>query len=95
MNSSANLSSPSNAHPVARKPAAEFKPAPVWTVEERAQRIEAIGQRINGYVQYMCRVASLDNISGEAKERALTVFYEKMVAVEKQLSHVHDQVRLL
>ena len=36
----------------------------------------------------------LSGTSAEVKERAVTLFYEQMVIVEKQLGHIHDDLRL-
>lgn len=77
------------------RPPGGFKVTAAWTVEERLHRIKAMAQRMNEYIQYMCEIGSLTSISSEAKERAVTAFYEKMVAVEKQLSQVHDEFRLV
>jgi hypothetical protein len=63
-------------------------------MEERLRRIEAMGQCINGYVQYMCQVGSLNSTSAEAKERAVTAFYERMVIVEGQLGRIQEDLRL-
>jgi hypothetical protein len=67
---------------------------PLLTLEERVQRIEALAGRINGYVKFMCQVASLDGMSGEAKERAVTVFHEYMITVENQLGRIYEHFRL-
>jgi hypothetical protein len=63
-------------------------------MEERLRRIEALGQRIHGYVQFMCQVGSLNGTSAEAKESAVTAFYERMVVVEGQLGRIHEALRL-
>lgn len=65
-----------------------------WTLEERRNRIQALGQRIDGYVRFMCQVGALNNASGEVKEKAVTAFYDRMVIVEKQLAVIHDHLRL-
>jgi len=64
------------------------------TLDERVQRIQAMHKRMDGYIQYMCTIATMAGTSGEMKERAVTLFYEKMVSVEKQLAHIHDEFRL-
>ena len=64
------------------------------TLEERLLRIEAMGQRISGHVQFMCQVASLAGTSAEAKERAVTAFYERMVVVESQLGRIQRDIQL-
>lgn len=61
---------------------------------ERLQRIEAMGLRIHGYVQFMCQVGSLDGTSDEAKERAVTAFYERMVVVDNQLNRIQEDLRM-
>jgi hypothetical protein len=70
-----------------------MEPGP-WTLEERLLRIRDLGQRINGYVQFMCQAASLDGSSAEAKDRAVTAFYERLLVVESQLGRIHDDLRL-
>jgi hypothetical protein len=67
---------------------------PPWTTEERQQRIEAMGQRIEGYVQFMCQAGNLNTASDEAREKAVTAFYEQMVVVERQLRRIHDDFQL-
>ena len=67
---------------------------PPWTMEERVQRIEAMGQRISGYVRFMCQAGSMNGTSAEAKERAVRAFYERMVIVERQLGHIQEEFRL-
>jgi hypothetical protein len=69
-------------------------PTPPWTLEERLHRIEAMAQRINGYIRFMCQVGSLNGTSAEAKERAVTAFYERMVVVESQLGRIEEDLRL-
>ena len=68
--------------------------APPLTLEERLHRIEGMGTRIGGYIQYMCQIAKMTGTSGEAKERAVTAFYEQMVVVDRQLARIHDELRL-
>ena len=64
------------------------------SLEERVQRIESMGQRITGYIQFMCQIAGLSGTSAEAKERGVTAFYERMVVVESQLRRIHEELRL-
>jgi hypothetical protein len=67
---------------------------PASTTEERLQRIEAMGQRIASYVQFMCQIGQLNGTSAEAKEKAVAAFYERMVVLERHLGRIHDDVRL-
>ena len=65
-----------------------------WTLAERLHRIEVMGHKIDGYVQFMCQVANFDGASAEAKENAVTAFYDRMVIVEKQLGRIQENLRL-
>ncbi len=67
---------------------------PPWTREERLQRIRAMGERITAYVAFICQVGTLGGTSAEAKERAVTAFYERMVVAESQLGRVQEDLRL-
>jgi hypothetical protein len=89
----AKASSPAAAPAAARKdqPASS---APPLTMEERLHRIDTMRKRIDGYIQFMCQIAELTGASAEVKERAVTVFYEQMVLVERQLGRIHDEFRL-
>lgn len=69
-------------------------PTPPWTLEERLQRIDAMGQRISGYIRFICQVGSLTGTSAEAKERAVAAFYERLAAAEGQLSRIQEDLRL-
>jgi hypothetical protein len=70
-----------------------WQPAPC-TTEARLQHIEAMGRRINGFVEYMCQSSSLKGTSMEAKEKAVADFYERMVILERQLGRIHDELQL-
>ena len=67
---------------------------PPWNTEERLQRIEALGQRIEGYIKYMIKVGSVSGTSAEAKDRAVAAFYERLVIVERQLGSIQEELFL-
>jgi len=67
---------------------------PALTMSERVQRIETLGQRISGYVQFMCQVDSLTGSSNEVKEVGVTAFYDRLVIVENQLHRIQEELRL-
>jgi len=68
--------------------------APALTLEERLHRIEAMGKRMESYIQFMCKIGSMNGTSSEVKERAVAVFYQQMVLVESQLAHIYNEFRL-
>jgi hypothetical protein len=76
------------------KPLPDVGPAPLWTRETRLVQIKALGERIDGYIKFMCKVAELSGISGEAKDRAVTMFHERLAAMEKELGRIHENVQL-
>jgi hypothetical protein len=87
----------SSARPVS-PPFDEDTHEPPWrtaadTMEERLLRIEALGQRINRYVQFIGSAPRLTGTSSEAKEKAVAAFYERMVVLERQLSRIHEELK--
>jgi hypothetical protein len=80
--------------PLSALPPGSPWPTAPWTMEERLRRIEAMGQRINGYIEYMAKVRALNSTSGEAKEAAVTAFYERLVILEQQLGNIQRDLQL-
>jgi hypothetical protein len=80
--------------PVAVEPQGAPQNSPPWTTEERLQRIRALGERIGKYVEDMCAVGSLNGTSAEAKDKAVAVFYERMVVLERQLGRIQEELHL-
>ena len=68
--------------------------APPWTLKERLERIEAMGQRMNAYIRFILQINSLNGTSAEAKEKAVIAFYDRMVALESQLIRIQEDLRL-
>ncbi len=67
---------------------------PACTMAERLHRIEGLGRKIEGYVNFMRQIEGVAGVSDEAKDHAITAFYDKLVLVEKQLSRIHETLRL-
>src|SRR5262249_49661882 len=65
---------------------------PPPTTEELLRAIEMMGQRINGYVQFMCQAGSRSGTSAEARERAIAAFHEKITAAERQLGRIEEDL---
>jgi hypothetical protein len=79
--------------PPAAEPPDRWSGAP-RTLEERLSLIEAMRQRIDGYVQFICQVRGMTGTSAEAKEKAVKAFYERMVVADLQLGKVEEELRL-
>jgi hypothetical protein len=57
-------------------------------------RIRMLGQRIDGYIQFMCDVGRLNGSSAEAKNKAVTVFCERLAAMEQELGRIQEELQL-
>jgi hypothetical protein len=68
--------------------------APALTQDERLLRIKAMGQRINDYVGFMSQASGPNGASAEAKEKAVTAFYELMMIAVSQLGRIHEKLQL-
>jgi hypothetical protein len=68
--------------------------APPPTTDERLRDIAAMGQRIHGYIQFMCEIGNLGGTSAEAKETAIAAFHARLAALERQLGRIHEELRL-
>ena len=71
-----------------------YWPTAPTTTQERLIRIEALGQRIAGYVQSMCRADNSNGTSVDAREKAVQAFYEQMVVLDRQLGRIQEDFQL-
>ena len=67
---------------------------PPWTTEERLVHIQALGQRIDRHIRFICAVGNLNGTSAEAKDRAVAVFYERLRSLEGQLDRIQEDLEL-
>ena len=67
---------------------------PPLTLEARLTRIQALGQRIAGHIDFICGVANLAGTSAEAKQKAVVVFYERLLRLEGELNRIQENLRL-
>jgi hypothetical protein len=63
-------------------------------MEESLERIEVMGQRIKGYVQFMLRIEKVAGTSAEAKEKSVAAFYDRMVVLERHLARIQEELQL-
>jgi hypothetical protein len=64
------------------------------STEECLQRIQALNARISGYVEYIVKVDNLTGTSAEAKDKAVASFYDRMVALERLLGRIQEELQL-
>lgn len=67
---------------------------PPLTLEARLVRIQALGQRVAGHIEFICGVANLAGTSAEAKQKTVAVFYERLLALEGELDRIQEKLRL-
>ena len=58
------------------------------------QRIAALGLRIAEHVQFMCAAGTSGGTSTEVREKALAVFYERLVVADRQLGRIREGLQL-
>jgi hypothetical protein len=81
------------ATPISEMPA-DLGSTPPTTTEDRLTRIQALAQRIEGHIRFIRSVGSLNGTSPEAKDKAVMVFYESLVMVERHLGRIHEELEL-
>jgi len=75
-------------------PAATRSLTGMLTTEERLTRIQALAERVDSHVKYICSVKGLNGSSAEAKHQAVADFYDHLVALERQLNKIQEDLRL-
>src|SRR5689334_22236907 len=60
---------------------AELPRTPPATAEEFLMHIGVLGKRVEGHVAFMSAVERMNGTSAEAKSRALSLFYQRLVAM--------------
>ncbi len=73
---------------------AELPRTPPATTEEFLTHISALGKRVEGHVTFMGAIERLSGTSAEAKNRALTMFYQRLVTMETELNRVREELEL-
>jgi hypothetical protein len=73
---------------------AELPRTPPATAEEFLLHIGVLGKRVEGHVTFMAGVERLCGTSSEAKNRALSLFYQRLVAMEVELNRVREELEL-
>ena len=78
----------------AKKPSEGITLKSPLTLEEHLHCIETLGKRIDAYIHFMVQLGNQTGTSAEVKDRAVVAFYQQMIIVERELGHIHDELRL-
>lgn len=62
--------------------------------EERLRLIGALGERVQEHVRFICGGPALCGTSAESRERAVAAFCTAMVALERELGRISEELRL-
>jgi hypothetical protein len=73
---------------------AELPRTPPATAEEFLMHIGVLGKRVEGHVAFMSGVERLSGTSAEAKNKALALFYQRLVSMELELGRVREELEL-
>ncbi len=92
----AKTSTPSSSTATSRPaaPTMGFKSTTPQTTEEYLERIDAMGRRISGFIQFICQVGNLNGVSLESKDKAIVAFYDHLVIMERRLERIHSNFQL-
>jgi hypothetical protein len=74
--------------------ATELPRVPPATPEEFLLHINLLGKRVDDHLAFMAAVERLNGTSAEAKNRALSQFYQRLVAMEQELNRVREELEL-
>jgi hypothetical protein len=83
---------PTSKAPLAVTP--ELPRIPPATAEEFLLHINVLGKRVEGHLAFMAAVERLNGTSAEAKNRALSQFYQRLAAMEQELNRVREELEL-
>lgn len=86
---SSRLSPPTNS-----QSAVDLGPTPLTTPAMRREQLLALGERVNVRIRFMCGLEDLAGVSGEAKDKALVAFHERLAALEKELALIEENLHL-
>ncbi|HKI37587.1 MAG TPA: hypothetical protein VKA46_37370 [Gemmataceae bacterium] len=89
---SAKAPPPTSKSPLANS--ADLPRTPPATAEEFLTHIGALAKRVEGHVAFMSGVERLNGTSAEAKNRALSLFYQRLVTLELELNRVREELEL-
>jgi hypothetical protein len=76
------------------EPLPEAWAIPPATQEECLERIHALGQRVVGYMKYIAKIDEVRGTSSEAKQKAVTAFYDRLLFLEKELGRIQEELQL-
>jgi hypothetical protein len=73
---------------------ADLPRTPPATAEEFLMHIGVLGKRVEGHVAFMSGVERMNGTSAEAKNKALSLFYQRLVTLELELNRVREELEL-
>ena len=72
----------------------ELSVGPCVTIGDRLTRIQEIGRKVDEHVKAVTAIESLPGTSAEAREKAVALFLERLIVLEKALGATMEELRL-
>jgi hypothetical protein len=76
------------------EPPPDLSVGPCVTIEDRLTRIREIGRKVEEHVQAVTTIEALPGTSAESREKAVALFLERLVVLEKALGKTLEELRL-
>ncbi|HXG10813.1 MAG TPA: hypothetical protein VNK04_13730 [Gemmataceae bacterium] len=76
------------------EPLPETWHVPPMTKEECLERIQLLGVRVGNYIRFMNGIDNVKGTSEEARQRALTAFYDRLLLLERELGRIQEDLQL-
>jgi hypothetical protein len=73
---------------------AELPRTPPATLEEFAQHIQLLGDRVKEHVEFMCAAGTMPGTSAEARRKAIAQFHARLLSMEHELNRIKEELQL-
>ena len=67
---------------------------PCVTIGDRLTRIQEIGRKVEEHVEAVTAIETLPGTSAEAREKAVALFLERLIVLERALGKTMEELRL-
>lgn len=75
-------------------PPSDLSQLPCVTTADRLARIQALGRRVQEHIQAAAAIGSQPGTSAEARDRAVALFMDRLVFLERALAKTLEDLRL-
>ena len=76
------------------EPPADLSVGPCVTIGDRLTRIQEIGRKVEEHIKAVAAIEALPGTSAESREKAVALFLERLVLLERALGKTMEELRL-